>query len=303
MTAQTILISGATSGLGRAMALEFARRGHHVFAGARELDSDETRALLRDAPAPITPVGLELTDDTSVNAAIEQVVAAGRGLDVLINNAGIISPGLVEGFSLETMRRVFEVNVFGTMRLTLAALPVMRRQKSGVIVTITSRQGRLATPFTALYAGTKFALEALMEGLRYEAGQLGIDSVIIEPGAFPTRLGERMVRPDAPERLLDYGDLAQMPMRMGARLAAEHAKPDAPRPADFAARVADLVETPTGERPLRTAIDPQMQASVDAVNATYLEVMTRALAAFGMSHLAQPRPATNAAQAAWTSSS
>lgn len=277
------------------MALELARRGHFVFAGVRRIGSDEVMSLMDESGGRITPVHLEITDDASVAGAMRDVTAAGRGLDVLINNAGIIAPGIIEGYSLPAMQHVFAVNVFGTIRLTLAALPIMRRQRSGLIVTITSRQGRLATPFTSLYCSTKFALEALMEGLRYEAGQIGIDSVIVEPGAFPTRLGERMVKPDAPERLGDYGELALMPMKMGARLAEAHARPDAPKPAEFARRVADLVETPIGQRPLRTAIDPQMQAPMEAINRSYDEVMTKTLAAFGLSHLAQAKPAATAA--------
>ena len=145
--AGTALITGASSGIGEAIARQLLTEGYRVFAGARRV---ERMAALRDAGA--RPLALDVTDEASMSAAIASIVADGGRLDVLVNNAGYGSYGSLEDVPLEEGRRQFEVNVFGLARLTQLALPIMRRQGAGKIVNITSIGGKMHEPFGAWYS-------------------------------------------------------------------------------------------------------------------------------------------------------
>jgi NAD(P)-dependent dehydrogenase (short-subunit alcohol dehydrogenase family) len=269
------------------MALELARRGHRVYAGVLAPEHDDARSLqIAAGSGTLEPLPLDVTASPSIERAIAAIEARSGGLDVLINNAGVLAAGPIEGFSIESVQRLFDVNVFGALRLVHAVLPLLRRQRAGLIVSITSRQGRLATPVNALYASSKFALEAVGEGLRYELAPLGIDSVIVEPGAFPTRLGADRLQPDRPAVLGEYSLIASAAQRVASLRAAAQGQPDAPQPADFAVQVAELIERPTGTRPLRTVIDPQMQSAIESINTLCAHVTADALVEFGLGPLA-----------------
>jgi len=166
-----ILITGAARAIGRATADELVARGHHVIATARNPE------LLSDfAGAAVLP--LDVTDDASVTTCL-----AGAGpLDAIVNNAALDGSGPLEGYPVEQLRRVFETNTIGAFRMIQGVLPAWRERGSGVIVNVSSVQGRVSTPLTGAYAASKFALEALSESLHYEAGHFGIRVVIIEPG-------------------------------------------------------------------------------------------------------------------------
>lgn len=132
---------------------------------------------------------MDVTDDASMQAGIERIIAETGRIDVLINNAGYGSYGAIEDVSLDEARRQFDVNIFGAMRLMQLALPHMREQKSGTIINISSMGGKIYTPLGGWYHGTKFALEALSDCLRLEVAPFGIDVVIIEPGGIATEWG------------------------------------------------------------------------------------------------------------------
>ena len=156
------LITGCSSGFGRATAIELKARGHEVVATARRpetLDDLDVDARL----------ALDVTDDASVAAA---VAAAGQ-VDALVNNAGINVAGPVEKVPVDEVRRLFETNVFGALRMTQAVLPQMRARRGGTIVNVSSINGRVAQPLAGFYAATKFALEAMSEALHFEAGHFG----------------------------------------------------------------------------------------------------------------------------------
>lgn len=204
MRKQTILITGASSGMGRETALALARQGHLVYGAARRVE--HMRALVE---AGGKALALDVTDHAAVQAAVAQVVAEGNQLDVLINNAGYAIYGAVEDTSLDDARRQFEVNLFGVAALTKAVLPLMRKQGRGRILNISSMGGKIYTPLGAWYHATKHALEGWSDCLRLEVKPFGIEVVIIEPGIIATEFGEVMVQP-----LLErsgkgaYGDLA-----------------------------------------------------------------------------------------------
>ena len=175
------VVTGASSGIGEATVKRFLKEGYAVYAAARRL---ERMAGLADLGAKL--VSLDLTDDASIVAAMDQITAEAGRVDVLVNNAGYGSYGALEDVPLDEARRQFEVNLFGAARLIQLALPMMRSQKSGKIVNITSIGGKGWEPFGAWYHSTKFALEGLSDCLRVELKPFGIDVIVIEPGAIRT---------------------------------------------------------------------------------------------------------------------
>ena len=230
-----VLITGCSSGIGRAAALELKKRGHEVVATARrpetlaDLDVDERLAL-------------DVTDDASVASA----VGGAGALDALVNNAGIGVGGPVELVPEAEVRRMFETNVFGPLRMMQAVLPQMRKRGSGVIVNVSSVSGRVAAPLSGFYSASKFALEAMSEALHIEAGHFGIRTVLIEPGFFRTAMSESSVAygVDAPP----YDELREMTEQMRSQLGRDVA----PGPEAVAIAIADAVESP--DTPLRVPV-------------------------------------------------
>lgn len=183
-------MTGASSGIGEATAIELARRGHQVFATARRT---ERLAALADEHAHITPIPMDVTDRDSVTAAIDQIEhLQPSGIDVLINNAGLALGGPVETTSDDEARRQFDTNVFGLLNVTRAILPGMRSRRAGRIINISSLLGRTTVPATGLYSASKHAVEALSDALRAELRPFGIDVVVVEPGFIKTELGDHM---------------------------------------------------------------------------------------------------------------
>jgi NAD(P)-dependent dehydrogenase (short-subunit alcohol dehydrogenase family) len=172
------LVTGCSTGIGRATAIELTKRGFEVVATARRPKTIE------DLDVAAT-LALDVDSDESVAAA---VAAAGR-VDVLVNNAGFGVIGPVEHVPLAEVRRMFETNVFGVIRMIQAVLPQMRERESGTIVNVSSVAGRVAPPFDGFYSATKFGVEGLSEALHYEVGHFGIRVVLIEPGVFETQFG------------------------------------------------------------------------------------------------------------------
>ncbi len=181
---QIVVITGASTGIGRACALRLDAMGFRVFAGVRKPADGE--ALAQGRPR-IAPVILDVTDAATITSARETIAheAGERGIAGLVNNAGIGVGGPLEFVPLDEMRRQFEVNVFGQLAVTQAFLPMLRQAK-GRIVNIGSIGGRLATPFIAPYSASKFAMEALTDALRIELRPWGIDVMIVEPGSIAT---------------------------------------------------------------------------------------------------------------------
>src|SRR6478735_7344190 len=174
-----VLITGCSTGIGRATALRLARGGWTVYASARRV---ETLTELEAAGCRV--LALDVTDEASMQAAV-----AGLDVDVLINNAGYSQSGALETLPLESVRRQFETNVFGALRLTQLVLPGMRARRRGKIVMISSMGGRLVFPGGGAYHATKYAVEALSDALRMEVAPFGIDVICVEPGLIRTEFG------------------------------------------------------------------------------------------------------------------
>jgi NADP-dependent 3-hydroxy acid dehydrogenase YdfG len=190
MTRQlTVLVTGASSGIGRATAIEFARRGHLVYAAARR---EEVLADLASATQGILAVGLDVTDEDSVRRAWAKICADATddGVDVLVNNAGFALSGPVELLGRADVQRQFATNVFGLLAVTRTVLPAMRARRSGRIINISSLVGRTTFPGMGVYGSTKYAIEALSDALRQEVARFGIKVILMEPGFVATSIAE-----------------------------------------------------------------------------------------------------------------
>ena len=188
---QTVLITGATDGLGKAAALLLAERGYRVFAAGRApAKLAQIDALAREKKLPLEAVELDVCDDTSVQTAVRLVLAKAGAIDVLINNAGVGYMGTIEELRIDDWRRQFETNIFGVLRVTQAALPSMRERKRGRILMMSSVAGLLTVPAQGAYSSSKHALEGLTNALRLEMYPFGIGVVLIEPGYIPTGMSE-----------------------------------------------------------------------------------------------------------------
>ena len=187
-----VIVTGSSTGLGLETALTLADRGFHVYAGVRDLASaPAVQAAGAVRGVALEVVALDLTDRASIDAAVERVVADTGGVFALVNNGGIGLRGCLEDVTADEVRRVFEVNVFGTIAMTQAVLPYMRAAGRGRIVTISSVGGRISSFGVGVYCASKFAQEGLGESLTLELAPFGIQHILIEPGIIKTeRWGE-----------------------------------------------------------------------------------------------------------------
>jgi NAD(P)-dependent dehydrogenase (short-subunit alcohol dehydrogenase family) len=182
---KAVLVTGCSSGIGRATARRLARQGWTVYATARrpeaiaDLQGDGCRTL-----------ALDVTDEASMVAAVRTIEETHGAVGVLVNNAGYSQSGAIETVPLDAVRRQFETNVFGLVRLTQLVLPRMRDQRWGKIVNVGSMGGRLSFPGGGYYHATKYALEAISDALRFEVRGFGIDVILLEPGIITTRFDE-----------------------------------------------------------------------------------------------------------------
>jgi short-subunit dehydrogenase len=182
---KAVLITGCSSGIGRASALRLVGAGWNVYATARRPET-----LTELAQAGCKTLALDVTDEQSMSVAVEQIEQAEGAIGVLINNAGYSQSGAIETVPLDAVRRQFETNVFGLVRLTQLVLPKMRSQRWGKIVNVGSMGGKLSFPGGGHYHATKHALEAISDAMRYELAGFGIDVILLEPGLITTEFGE-----------------------------------------------------------------------------------------------------------------
>ena len=185
----SVLITGATDGLGRAMAVFLAANGYRVFAAGRNAEKRASlERLAGEKKLLIETLDLDVTSDESVQRGVARVLERAGQIDVLINNAGVAFVAVVEEIGLDDLRRQFETNVFGAVRMLQSVLPGMRARRSGRVVNISSIAGKISTPPMGIYSSSKFALEALSDALRLELTPFGVHVILIEPGYIPTNM-------------------------------------------------------------------------------------------------------------------
>jgi NAD(P)-dependent dehydrogenase (short-subunit alcohol dehydrogenase family) len=181
------LVTGSSRGIGFVTSITLARNDFLTYASMRNLDKEkEIRLVVDKENIPLKTLQLDVTDSTSVNNAIKSIMDETGRIDVLVNNAGYGLVGAFEELSIEEIKQQFETNFFGVIRVTQAVLPIMREQKSGIIVNISSGAGRFGYPNGSAYVSTKFALEGLSESMAYEIEPLGVRVVLVEPGFVRT---------------------------------------------------------------------------------------------------------------------
>lgn len=189
-TTKIILITGASSGIGKTTAKRLIQEGHVVYAAARRLDQMED---LKEMGA--VTIGMDITKTEDINRVVETIVKNHKRIDILINNAGYAIYGAVEETSMDDARRQFDVNIFGLAELTKMVIPMMRNNNSGTIINISSMGGQMYTPLGSWYHATKYALEGWSDCLRLELKQFGINVVIVEPGVIATEFGDVLMDP------------------------------------------------------------------------------------------------------------
>ena len=187
------LVNGSSSGICLETALSLARDGYHTFASMRNTEkAGELQHAAKKENLPIEVIELDVDKEESVISAIKKVVGDGGRLDVLVNNAGYGQFGCTEDVSVDDFRKQFETNFFSVVRIIQEVAPIMRKQNSGNIINISSVAGRMGLPGSPAYISSKFALEGLGECLRYELGQFGIKTTLIEPGVIKTNFFNSM---------------------------------------------------------------------------------------------------------------
>ena len=225
---KTILITGASSGIGRAIAGHLALKGYRVF-GTSRTPSAETLDGFELLP-------LDITDDASVQACVAAVLERAGQLDVLVNNAGVDLMGPIEETSMEDVKWIFETNFFGLVRMNKAVLPHMRARRSGQIIHISSALGRAAWPFEAFYCASKHALEGYTEALRYEMSIFNVKVSSVQPGFYQTDIIQR--QRFAPASISDYDGTRERAIQLFHKWVKE-----APPPLPVARAVQGIIES------------------------------------------------------------
>lgn len=258
MKKQIILTTGSSTGFGRRAAEQLAKQGHTVYASMRHSKTankkfaEDLTDWAKEGSYNLKVIDLDVTSDALVYHAISKVVEAEGGIDVVVNSAGVWGPGVLEAFTTEQWKELFEVNVFGSVRVTKAVLPFMREQGDDLIIQISSLQGRFILPYSGPYVASKFAIEGAMETFRYEVAPFGVDVVIIEPGDFMTEIKGKAVNYAA---FLD--NVTDQYAGVGEFINNAYLTPDANRsgnPQLVVDAINKLVDTPKGERPIRTTV-------------------------------------------------
>lgn len=266
---KTILITGASRGIGLLTAKTLARQGHRVYAAMRDIKTRNAQAahdlmvFADQSGLTLSVLELDITIPEDCMRAVAKVESE-HPIDVLINNAGIMPVGVTEAFSADQAKAFFDVNMFGLASMSQAVLPGMRKRQNGLLIHISSAAGRLAIPYFGIYCASKWAMEAYAECLQYELAPFNIQSIIVEPSGHATDLVNTAPSPDRQAVLAEYGPHSKGREKLLGMFqelfAQDHTSNDAQNVAE---RIATLVEM-EGLRPLRTQIGDDM--GVTAVN-------------------------------------
>jgi len=188
------VVTGSSSGIGLATSLALARNGYLTYATMRNLAKrDSIQSVAEKQHLPVRVVQLDVTDENSINNAIQSILSESGRIDLLVNNAGYALTGAFEDIGIDEIKAQYETNVFGVIRVTQAVLPIMRKQGSGRIINISSGAGRTGYPGGSAYVSSKFALEGLSESMAFEVEQFGIKTVLVEPGFVRTNFADNIV--------------------------------------------------------------------------------------------------------------
>ena len=255
------VVTGSSSGIGLAASLALAKNGYLTYATMRNLaKQDSIQSVAEKEHLPVRTVQLDVTDENSVKNAIQSILSESGRIDLLVNNAGYGMTGAFEDIGMDEIKSLYETNVFGAIRVTQAVLPIMRKQRSGRIINISSGAGRIGYPGGSAYVSSKFALEGLSESMAFEVEQFGIKTVLVEPGFIRTNFAENIVT--AKKAQDPNSPYSQMMMQMKSSSHRRRMIENAPD-ADLVASV--IVEAATAKEPnLRYLAGKDVQQMVAA---------------------------------------
>jgi NADP-dependent 3-hydroxy acid dehydrogenase YdfG len=262
---QTILITGTSTGFGKLMTTTLSKAGHTVIAGIRGVNGKNSEVAKELSALPgVEVVELDVTSDGSVSKAISQTLDKHGKIDVLVNNAGVSGFGLLEAYSIGQVKNLFEVNFYGVLRTYQAILPSMRKNKTGLIINLTSGASGHTLPFMIPYLASKFGVESITEGMQDELSEYGIENVSIQPGVYPTEMNNGSksgFSADKAEIVVEYGDAATQKFNaIGGALFGKMAEFNM-NPQTIADGVLALINMQKGTRPLRYPLDAVAQGT------------------------------------------
>lgn len=275
---KTIVVTGTSSGFGLLTVKELAKQGHTVYATMRNIATKnatvarELKSWAGENNVDVRVFDLDVTSDSSVNEAITAIGEDSNGrIDVVVNNAGLFMMGLSETITTKQLEDIFQINVFGVDRVIKAVLPYMHKQHEGLLITISSVLARLHLPFVGAYTATKAAIDVIGTTYHYELSKLGIDSIVIQPGAIPTELWHKSCDPEDLSSAQLYGE-------HGAQIKEGIEKifvktPESPDPQIVADIIARVINTPQSQRHMWNPVGiPGMETTVEALNNSTAEL-------------------------------
>ena len=281
---KTIFITGTSTGFGKLTAITLANAGHSVIAGMRNTQTKNATvaAELNNIPN-IEVTDIDITDDNSVTDAFTRTISKYGKIDVLINNAAVSGFGLLEAYSIDQFRNMFEVNAYSVLRTYQAVLPYMRKEKNGLIINITTGASGHTLPFMIPYIASKMVVESITEGMQEELRDYGIENVSIQPGVYPTEMNNGSkagINADKSEIAEEYGDTATEKFNaLGSALFGKMAQFDM-NPQTIADGVLELINMKKGEHPLRFPLDAIAQGTDKEFIEARAKIKSKWLAAY-----------------------
>lgn len=278
-----ILVTGSNGEFGKLTVKKLLGDGHTVVASMREPEGRNQFSAHELNTAGAHIVEIDVTNDKSVMQGIKIAIEMVGGFDVVVNNAGIGAYGIQETFTDKDWQKMFDVNVFGVQRINRAILPYMREKKSGLLIHVSSLIGRMILPFWGVYSASKWALEALAETYRVELSKYGIDSCIIEPGAYPTTFFEGLMKPSDDSRNNNYADFEQVATDFFSDFGNALDSNTEQNSQNVADAISLLINTPAGQRKFRTVIDKMgMGEFIEELNNHHEQLTSEIFNSFGI---------------------
>lgn len=284
---RSVFITGASAGFGFDTVKALAERGHTVFATMRGVNgknaekANELREFAAAGGHAIHLIEADVTSDASVNAAVAQAIELG-GFDFVINNAGVGNFGIDEGFDVGQAKRLFDVNLFGVMRVNRAVVPYFREKGAGTIAYVSSGLGRIIFPFLTIYTASKFALEAYAEGVNMELAPLGIETIIMQPGAYGTTFLTNSMLPEK-DVTGTYGPTAAFFQAFAGAFMERAQAGQLGDPTEVVRAMVEEVER-VGARPLRRTVGADVYEPVNALNEAHAQVQQMLMAHMSGGH-------------------
>lgn len=267
------------------MARSLIKNDHQVIATMRDIDGKNREAASELTKLGANVVELDVTNDASVTAAVEEALSFGN-IDVVVNNAGIGVLGVQEAFSADEFQKLFEINVFGVHRVMRAFIPHFRERQQGCFVNVSSLLGRMTIPYYGPYNASKWALEALSENYRTELSQFGIEVCILEPGGFPTTFMDRLIKPKDTSRDKSYEAIEPGPQLFFDNFEQALKANPSQDPQDVADALVSLVSKKRGEKEFRTVVDKMgMGEHIEGYNVNLNAITGGIYGAFHIDHL------------------